>query len=106
MSDFIGHECGLAFIRLRKPLTYFREHYGDAAWGLRKLFLLMEKQRNRGQDGAGIGVAKFDMPAGETYLKRIRSDRVNAIERLFDAATKDTGATRRFPPVRCATVIR
>ncbi|MCZ6834195.1 MAG: amidophosphoribosyltransferase [Planctomycetota bacterium] len=84
MSDFIGHECGLALVRLRKPLTYYRDRYDDPAWGLRRLFLLMEKQHNRGQDGAGVATVKFDMPPGEPYIKRIRSDKHNAIERLFD----------------------
>ncbi|UCD76057.1 MAG: hypothetical protein JSV91_03865 [Phycisphaerales bacterium] len=95
MSDQIGHECGLALIRLRQPLTYFRDRYGDAAWGLRRLFLLMQKQHNRGQDGAGISLVKFDMPPGEPYLKRIRSDRHNAIERLFDVVMKDVNALQR-----------
>jgi amidophosphoribosyltransferase len=89
MSEFIGHECGLALIRLRQPLGYYRERYGDAAWGLRRLYLLMEKQHNRGQDGAGLAVVKFDMPPGATFLRRVRSVRHNALERVFDAATRD-----------------
>ncbi len=90
MSDRLTHECGLAFVRLRKPLHYYQEVYGDAAWGLRKTYLLMQKQYNRGQDGAGLGVLKFDMPAGDQFLLRIRSDKHNAIERIFDAITEDT----------------
>jgi len=90
MSDRLTHECGLAFVRLRKPLHYYQERYGDAAWGLRKTFLLMQKQYNRGQDGAGLGVVKFDMPAGEQFLLRVRSDKHNAIERIFDVITEDT----------------
>jgi amidophosphoribosyltransferase len=90
MSDRLTHECGLAFVRLRKPLHYYQEQYGDAAWGLRKTYLLMQKQYNRGQDGAGLGVVKFDMPAGDQFLLRIRSDKHNAIERIFDAITEDT----------------
>ena len=54
MSDRLTHECGLAFVRLRKPISWFQQQRGDALWGLRKLYLLMEKQHNRGQDGAGI----------------------------------------------------
>ena len=54
MSDAIKHECGLAFIRLRKPFSYYQQRYGSALWGLSKLYLLMEKQHNRGQDGAGV----------------------------------------------------
>ncbi len=84
MSDSIGHECGLALVRLRQPLTYYRQRYDDPAWGLRHLYLLMEKQHNRGQDGAGLAIVKFDMPPGEPYLKRVRSDKHNAIERIFD----------------------
>ncbi|MBT4585192.1 MAG: amidophosphoribosyltransferase [Phycisphaerae bacterium] len=90
MSDRLTHECGLAFVRLRKPLHHYQEEYGDAAWGLRKTYLLMQKQYNRGQDGAGLGVVKFDMPAGDQFLLRIRSDKHNAIERIFDAITEDT----------------
>jgi len=89
MSDRLTHECGLAFVRLRKPLHYYQDVYGDAAWGLRKTYLLMQKQYNRGQDGAGLGVVKFDMPAGDQFLLRIRSDKHNAIERIFDAITDD-----------------
>ncbi|MHC4141307.1 MAG: amidophosphoribosyltransferase, partial [Planctomycetota bacterium] len=70
MSDVIGHHCGLAFLRLRQPLSYYSDRYRDPAWGLRKLYLLMEKQHNRGQDGAGVAVVKFDMPPGAEYIKR------------------------------------
>lgn len=89
MSDAIHHECGLALVRLRQPLTYYRDRYGDPGWGLRQLYLLMEKQHNRGQDGAGVAAVKFDMLPGEEYLKRIRSDRHNAIERIFDVVMRD-----------------
>ncbi|MHC4947521.1 MAG: amidophosphoribosyltransferase [Planctomycetota bacterium] len=89
MSDFIGHECGIALVRLRQPLSYYRTRYGDPAWGLRRLYLLMEKQHNRGQDGAGLSAVKFDMAPGEKYLLRVRSDKHNAIERIFDATTRD-----------------
>jgi amidophosphoribosyltransferase len=89
MGERIAHECGLAMVRLRKPLDHYRDRYGDVSWGLRRLYLLMEKQHNRGQDGAGIGVVKFDMPPGEPYLRRVRSDRHNAIERVFDAVMSD-----------------
>jgi amidophosphoribosyltransferase len=95
MSDQIGHYCGLALVRLRQPLGYFRQRYGDPAWGLQRLYLLMEKQHNRGQDGAGLAVAKFDMPPGEPYLRRVRSDRHNAIERVFDVVMKDVRRLRR-----------
>jgi amidophosphoribosyltransferase len=90
MSDRLTHECGLAFVRLRKPLHYYQEQYGDAAWGLRKTYLLMQKQYNRGQDGAGLATVKFDMPAGDNFLLRVRSDKNNAIERIFDVISEDT----------------
>ena len=76
-------------VRLRQPLGYYSDRYGDPAWGLRRLYLLMEKQHNRGQDGAGVAVVKFDMPPGAEYIKRIRSDKHNAIERVFDIITSD-----------------
>jgi amidophosphoribosyltransferase len=89
MSDLLTHECGLALVRLRRGLTYYGDRYGDPAWGLRQLYLLMEKQHNRGQDGAGLAVVRLDMPPGEEYLKRLRSDRHNAIERIFDVVMRD-----------------
>lgn len=89
MSDPIGHECGLAFVRLKRPPSWYAEHRGDAAWGMRRLHLLMQKQRNRGQDGAGIAVVKFDMPPGAHFLRRLRSSRDNAIERVFAATAGD-----------------
>ena len=92
MSDAIGHNCGLALLRLRQPLSYYRQRYGDPAWGLRRLYLLMEKQHNRGQDGAGVAVVKFDMPPGVEYIKRVRSDKHNAIERVFDIVMDDVNA--------------
>ncbi len=92
MSDAIGHHCGLAFLRLRQPLSYFSDRYRDPAWGLRKLYLLMEKQHNRGQDGAGVAVVKFDMPPGAEYIKRVRSEKHNAIERVFDIVMEDVNA--------------
>ena len=64
MSDVINHECGIAFIRLLKPLEYYREKYGSYLYGLNRLYILMEKQRNRGQDGAGVVGVKLDMAPG------------------------------------------
>ncbi|MCH2152782.1 MAG: hypothetical protein MK089_05520 [Phycisphaerales bacterium] len=89
MSDPIGHECGLAMVRLKQPLHVINERYGDPAWGLRRLHLLMEKQRNRGQDGAGIATVKFDMPPGEPFMRRLRTTKRNPVERIFDAACAD-----------------
>ena len=73
-------------VRLRKNLSWYRDTYDDPFWGLHRLFLLMEKQHNRGQDGAGIGTVKFDMPPGDRFMERLRSAKTNPIERLFDRA--------------------
>jgi len=84
MSDSIKHECGVAFIRLRKPLSFYREKYGTPLYGLRQLQFLMTKQLNRGQDGAGIGVVKLDPDFGARYLARKRSASKTAISDIFD----------------------
>ncbi len=89
MSDPIKHECGVAFIRLLKPLEYFTEKYGTPLYGLKKLQLLMAKQINRGQDGAGMGVIKLDPQFGQRYLARKRSNSKNAIADIFDEVNKD-----------------
>ena len=83
MSDDIKHECGLAFIRLRKPFSYYLQKYGSVTYGLNKLYLLMEKQHNRGQDGAGIAAVKLDIEAGNPYLHRMRSSAPQPIADLF-----------------------
>ena len=83
MSDAIKHECGLAFIRLRKPLRHYQQKCGTAFHGINKLFLLMEKQHNRGQDGAGVGVIKLDPKPGTNYIDRIRSTDKQAIQKVF-----------------------
>jgi len=83
MSDSIKHECGIAFIRLLKPLSYYQEKYGTALYGLNKLYLLMEKQHNRGQDGAGIATIKLDVKPGNRYISRYRSMAQNAVADIF-----------------------
>ena len=83
MSDAIKHECGLAVIRLLKPLDYYQKKYGAALYGLRKLHLLLMKQRNRGQDGAGVATIKLDMPPGSRYISRRRSNSPQYIEDVF-----------------------
>ena len=83
MSDQIKHECGIAFIRLLKPLSFYQEKYGTALYGLNKLYLLMEKQHNRGQDGAGIATIKLDMKPGSRYISRYRSMAQNAVADIF-----------------------
>ena len=70
MSDEIKHECGLAYIRLRKPLSYYLQKRGTVTYGLNKLYLLMEKQHNRGQDGAGIATVKLNIEPGNPFLYR------------------------------------
>ena len=84
MSDAIKHECGVAFIRLLKPLEYFNEKYGTPFYGLKKLQLLMAKQINRGQDGAGIGVIKLDPQFGQRYIARKRSNSRNPVADIFE----------------------
>lgn len=83
MSDPIKHECGIAFIRLKKPLEYYREKYGTSLFGLKRLQLLMAKQLNRGQDGAGIGIIKLDPKYGKRYIARKRSVSKNAVADMF-----------------------
>lgn len=83
MSDFIKHECGVAFVRLRKPLQHFADKYQNPLWGFHKLFLLMEKQHNRGHDGVGIGCTKLNMPLGQQYNHRVRSARPDSLGSVF-----------------------
>ncbi len=83
MSDQIKHECGIAVIRLLKPLNYYREKYGTALYGLDKLYLLMEKQHNRGQDGAGVGAIKLNAHQGQRFMSRYRSNSPQAISEIF-----------------------
>ncbi len=83
MSDFIKHECGVAVVRLRKPLQHFADKYQNPLWGFHKLFLLMEKQHNRGHDGVGIGCTKLNMPLGQPYNYRVRSARTDSLGAVF-----------------------
>lgn len=88
MSDQIKHECGIVFIRLLKPLEYYQKKYGTWRYGLNKLYLLMEKQHNRGQDGAGAVNLKIDQPAGSKYFSRHRSNKSNPIMDVFKKINK------------------
>ncbi len=88
MSEQIKHECGIVLIRLLKPLEYYQEKYGTWMFGLNKLYLLMEKQHNRGQDGAGVVSLKIDQPAGKKYLARERSNKTNPIQDVFSQIFK------------------
>jgi len=83
MSDAIKHECGISLIRLLKPLEYYKEKYGTAFYGVNKMYLMMEKQHNRGQDGAGFASIKLDMPAGSRYMSRVRSAEQQPIQDIF-----------------------
>src|SRR5688572_22723898 len=84
MSDQIKHECGIALVRLLKPLSFYKEKYGTAFYGVNKLYLLMEKQHNRGQDGAGVANIKFDVEPGNRYISRHRSNAAQPIVEVFD----------------------
>ena len=83
MSDAIKHECGIALLRLKKPLEFYLEKYGSAFYGLNKMYLLMEKQHNRGQDGAGLANIKFDVSPGTRYISRYRSVESQPIKDIF-----------------------
>ena len=83
MSDAIKHECGIALLRLKKPLEFYKEKYGTAFYGVQKMYLLMEKQHNRGQDGAGLASIKLDVAPGQRYISRIRSNDPNPIKDVF-----------------------
>jgi len=83
MSDAIKHECGIAMVRLLKPLQYYKDKYGTAFYGLNKMYLLMEKQHNRGQDGAGLASIKFNVDPGTRYISRVRSNADQPIQDIF-----------------------
>ncbi len=92
MSELIKHECGIAFIRLKKPLDYYHTKYGTALYGLLKLQLLMQKQRNRGQDGAGVVSVKLNMHPGKTYMHRQRTNKQDNLKELFDTIYSNFGS--------------
>ena len=108
MTDEIKHECGIALIRLLKPLEYYQLNYGTWRWGLDKLYLLMEKQHNRGQDGAGVACIKIDVQPGYEYLNRVRSINASAIDDVFqqiqvdftEAEAKSADLTQDIPWAR------
>ena len=98
MSDFIHHECGIALIRLLKPLEHYQAKYGTPYYGLNKLHLLMQKQQNRGQDGAGIAVLKLNTDPGKPYIHRVRSIADTPIKELFsEIGTQIRETASRFP---------
>lgn len=97
MSEQIKHECGIAMLRLLKPLEYYQEKYGNA-WALNRMYLLMEKQHNRGQDGAGLANIKFDTKPGEQYINITKSNSSKPIQDVFDEAFKDIKLLQKESP--------
>ena len=101
MSDAIRHECGLAYIRLLKPLAYYHRKYGTAFYGLNKLYLLMEKQHNRGQDGAGIAAVKLNIEPGYQFMHRLRISGSGAIGKIFQTIQQEVGELEKnYPDIR------
>ena len=98
MSDAIKHECGLAFIRLRKPFSHYQQKYGTVMWGLNKMYLLMEKQHNRGQDGAGVAAVKLNVEPGYPFLTRLRSANNQPIADVFRQIGEEFGELQKFNP--------
>jgi amidophosphoribosyltransferase len=96
MSDAIKHECGLAFIRLRKPFSFYQQKYGSVTWGLNKLYLLMEKQHNRGQDGAGVASVKLNVEPGYPFLSRMRSSVNQPIADIFSKIGEEFNELQKF----------
>ena len=89
MSDSIKHECGIALLRLLKPLQYYQEKYGSLFFGIYKMYLMLEKQHNRGQDGAGFASIKFDMNPGDSFMSRVRSSENQPIQDIFSTINSD-----------------
>ena len=98
MSDEIKHECGLAFIRLRRPFSFYQQKYNSVLYGINKLYLLMEKQHNRGQDGAGIATLKLDTEPGYPFLYRLRSNATQPIADLFTQIGKEIEEVEKYQP--------
>ena len=83
MSDVIKHECGIALVRLLKPLSFYQEKYGSSFYGINKMYLMLEKQHNRGQDGAGFASIKLDVSPGQRFISRVRSNEPQRIKDIF-----------------------
>ena len=98
MSDAIKHECGIAMIHLKKDLNYFKEKYGTAMYGINKMYLMMEKQHNRGQDGAGLACVKLNMSPGQRYIARVRSNGQQPIQDIFKKVNKGVKQARIQQP--------
>ena len=95
MSDAIKHECGVALIRLRKPISYYREKYGSEMYAINRLYLMMEKQHNRGQEGAGLACIKLQAQAGEEYIFRQRAMGNGAIKEIFANVHSEISQARK-----------
>lgn len=106
MSDAIKHECGIALIRLRKPLEHYQQRHGTALYGLNKLYLLMEKQHNRGQDGAGIASIKIDPAPGLNYIDRERSTDKQAIQKIFGTVYRGYAEALKEDPAMATGLVR
>ena len=101
MSDNLKHECGIAMVRLLKPLEYYKEKYGTLFYAINKMYLLMEKQHNRGQDGAGLASVKFDMQPGERYISRVRSNESQPIQDIFKQInTRINNLLKEYPEIK------
>ena len=98
MSDALKHECGIALLRLKKPLEFYKEKYGSAFYGVQKMYLLMEKQHNRGQDGAGFASIKLDVEPGERYISRVRSNNSQPIQDVFAQINERISEELRLHP--------
>ncbi len=98
MSDAIKHECGIALLRLKQPLSYYKEKYGSSLYGINKMYLLMEKQHNRGQDGAGFASIKFNMQPGQRYISRVRSAQQQPIQDIFSIINSRIQETLKEKP--------
>lgn len=98
MSDQIKHECGIGLIRLLQPLDYYEEKYGSALWGLNKMYLLMEKMRNRGQDGAGLAVVKLNVKPGRPYMTRVRDNKPSPWTNIFKKVNKQLSGIQDQSP--------
>ena len=88
MSDELKHECGIAMIRLLRPLEYYQKKYGTSLYALNKMYLLMQKQVNRGQDGAGLANIKLNVEPGKRYISRYRSNKTNSVQDIFTYINK------------------
>ena len=100
MSDAIKHECGIALVRLLKPLDYYKEKYGSSFYGLQKMYLMLEKQHNRGQDGAGFASIKLDVAAGERFMSRVRSSDPQPIKDIFNTINTRINNVEQSMPIK------